>query len=186
MDMKKIEELAKTPRTNLDEIAKIYSKPLFSILRKQAVADWEKSASVAPLIFLTVVQANEVLYEKGEETFSGAVLAYSPDSKKCRDSKWLLELASKVAAVRDMKNVSAELKSIQDYLNDTENMFGGTLKLPDSLTGGVEAYIDAVSIDRVDNVEGEVLKDDSVLVGLYVNDNGYEHYTPIAPVKLFK
>ena len=185
MDKKKLEELSVTPRINLDLVAKAYSRPMLGFLRKAAVAEWEKSAANAPLVVMGVVQAANHLYERGEDTYGYAAVVFSTDEKKALDEKWVKDLANKVAEVREMESPKGELAEVHSVLNDTESMFD-TLELPSSLTGGVKAYLSHQGLDRVENVEGGKLHEDSVLVGFYVNDNGFQHYTPLLPAELYK
>jgi hypothetical protein len=71
-------------------------------------------------------------------------------------------------------------------LNDTESLFD-TIELPTSLTGGVsKVFMSCQSIDRVEDVEGGKLHEDSILLGVYVNDNDHDNWLYIAKAALYK
>jgi len=149
MNQDKLEKLAKTPRPIDDTLLKIRGRPFFFL--RGANRKWEKHMTTSPLVFVYVVQANEVLFEEGEGDTAPAVLLYTTDSAHSRDAQWLEDLGQRIAALKTSGTDDPKANELGACLAAEESTFD--LPVPLSLTGGVAARIKTtwVSTDELPN-----------------------------------
>ena len=154
-----------TPRPDLSVIEEFYGKP-FKFLRR-ARAKWEEEARNAPLVTVSVVQANAALYDPTDRHFGPAVVMFTTDPRLCRDATWLAEVTERVRAVRDNLTGDPELDRLGALLRDEDSNFFEDVPL--RLTGGVRTRIHVTYIGR-EELPGPAIPEDGMLLGLGLQD----------------
>ncbi len=154
MNLDKIRDLSKTPRTLTKEHEKICSRPFF-FLRK-AVREWEQEMTHGPVVLGAVVQAHECLYDKEEAQFAKGVMMWTVDSARSQDKAWLQSVAERLVACRE-KAETLDERHVANLLNDEESSIEGVV--PKSLTDGVEVRWVSQYIDPDDLPGGCVPQD---------------------------
>lgn len=166
MQSGKWESLVATPRPVTKEIEEVYGKPFFFL--RGAVRKWEQEVVHAPVVFASVVQANNVLWDAERSTFAPAVLLYSRDPQRSRDAQWLRELTERVHALKETRTGDPAVDRFGDLLNDEDSNFFEDL--PASLTGGAHARMHVTFVDPGD-LPGRAIPADGLLLGLGLEES---------------
>lgn len=166
MQSGKWESLVATPRPLTKEIEQVHTKPFFFL--RGAVRRWEQEAAHAPVVFASVVQANEVLWDPERATFAPAVLLYSRDPRRSRDPQWLAEVTERVRSLKETRTGDPAVDRFGDLLNDEDSNFFEDL--PASLTGGSHARMHVTFVDP-DDLPGRALPADGLLLGLGLEES---------------
>lgn len=103
-----------------------------------------KALTEGPLALGRVVRADRALYEPGETPYPALVL-FAVDPPRRFDSKYLDEVAGKLAALRDGGPAPEGQAEVQAMLRDPSRV--AVLRVPPALAGPGEAYLGVVSVD---------------------------------------
>lgn len=159
------ESLVVTPRPDTKQIEEVYTKPFFFL--RGAVRKWEQEAVNAPVVFASVVQANEVLFDPQRSQYAPAVLLYSRDPQRCRDGAWLRALTERVQALKETPTGDRAVDRFGALLHDEDSNFSEDL--PAALTGGAHARMHVTFVDP-DTLPGRAVPADGLLLGLGLTD----------------
>lgn len=159
------ENLVATPRPVTKDIEEIWTKPFFFL--RGAVRKWEQGVVHAPVVFASVVQANQVLFDPRQSQYAPAVLLYSRDPERCRDAAWLRALTERVQALKETRTGDPAVDRFGALLNDEDSNFFEDV--PPALTGGAHARIHVTFIDP-DTLPGRAIPSDGLLLGLGLPD----------------
>lgn len=180
-DIARFDKWIKTPRQITDELVELFGKaPLFG-KRK-----WEDKIQNSPLVYAKIIQANYSLYDidPGKRYAAPAVILYAEEPKYQRDIEWLDKTVEKIQWLKDAVRAYTddEELDLDDFRDEETSMDISTadykcsisyeeaefinllidahtdffLDLPDSLTGGVEAYAGVVLLRQAVLPDGYV------------------------------
>lgn len=121
---------------------------------KSQYKDQDKLFQYGQVIWGSLIQANTLMFEAGDEDSPGA-LVYSLEGEHLEDIGSLVEIAEALMALKgeDLFKVSAELRSFAEMITDERSVILHE-RLPDSLTGGKELYYSILTFPRKHLADG--------------------------------
>ncbi|ADG73878.1 hypothetical protein Cfla_0972 [Cellulomonas flavigena DSM 20109] len=155
------DRLVATSRPNLSVVEGLHGRP--SALVRPARQRWEEEARNAPLVRVSVVQADRSLDDPTDRRPRDAVVLYTTDPRLCRDTAWLAEVTQRVRAVRGGRSGDPALARLRDLLDGGRD--GVVEDVPKRLTGGVRTRIQATRIGPGE-LPGPTVPEDGMLLGL--------------------
>jgi len=136
---------------------------------------WMTERSNGKVCYASVVQANHVFYKPGTES-GFAVFLFTPDENYTFDKEWLTNMAEKLVELRDNDYTPQDCEEIVAKLRDENSSFYN-LRVPNSITNGVEAYCNVMFI-MTSNLPHNCLPTDEIVPYLLVlrSNKQYEMY----------
>lgn len=143
---------------------------------------WLEKQTNANVIYMSIVQANEVLWSsKGENGF--AVFLYTTDPTYQCDKDWLRAVTEKLTTARDSANVPADCKELVAKLRDPDSSIYD-VRVPNSLTNGVEVFCTVMFVMTGDLLNKR-LPPDGILPKLLVKENNNKNIFKDIPIKYY-
>lgn len=110
------------------------------------VRDWQTTHYGEPALGW-VVQANDVLYQRGRE-HAAAVVLVSPDDDVARDEEFMTGLAERMMELKGVRGGTKEERYVSRLVTDEAYVPGKRDRLPRSFTEGEEVYAAHVIVQR--------------------------------------
>ncbi len=159
VSFKKLDKFIERPRELEGEFKEIIgTPPLFGIIGKP---EWESALKNAPLIYASVVQANNALYEPGNEMYLPAVLLFAEDEAHQRNIDWLKETTAKIHEMEESEDVPPEAEIFISALNDEDDGF--CIRLPECLSDGAKAWCVVYKFARQTDLPNTYLPRDNIV-----------------------
>lgn len=128
-------------------------------VHERSIAAGRERLARLPMSLVTVVQANNILFDQQEASLAPAVIAYAR-GEGALDADFMLDVAQRVASLRGRRTGDLELDRIGALLDNEQSDFRE--RVPPAWTGGAEVTIFTTHLTP-DQIPGGYLHGRSVL-----------------------
>lgn len=144
LDFSKLDAYKQTPRALDSDFLKDVAKHMG--LKEKNIAE----LSGQPLIYSSIVQAHQALWDPNEErsTVVAYVYIFTLNPKYQYDIEWLNNVAKKISKLSEAHSVPADCKKMINDINNHKSSFMN--RVPDSIADGVEVWCATQSIMDTD------------------------------------
>jgi hypothetical protein len=122
---------------------------------------WQTSHENAPIVFAATVQANEKLWDPGDENGLPLVLVTATDPRHRNDVAYLTGLARRLAELRDSSHTPSDCQKLVASLRDQQSIFNW--KVGASVAGDADAWCGTLNVTRRNDLPNRCLPADGVL-----------------------
>jgi hypothetical protein len=135
---------------------------------KKANIQWEQEMMYAPLVYVGVVQANQVLFSSDTSRYAPAVITYTADPRYALDGGFVQRLASRIYEAKNHMSPDPEVNQLGALLRDEDSNFSRLV--PTALSDGVKAHVKVTYLDP-DTLPGRAIPGHRLLPAIVAPDN---------------
>lgn len=122
---------------------------------------WRKKYTEGPIVFASVVQANNALWMPGNNDFYPAVFVFALDKQHMHDTNWLTQMAKKIGEMADGSIVPNDCRKLIETLRDEQSEF--CFRIGKSVCGDADAWCATYKFNKQSVLPRKALPSDGIV-----------------------